>query len=122
MKIILTIIILITFASCYYDSKEYLYPTVNTSCDTLNVTYSVSVKKILSDNCYGCHSNSTYLSGGGYKLEDYADVKTSVDNNKLLPSVTTTNTALRMPKGGPPLSSCSIKILTIWINAGALNN
>jgi hypothetical protein len=77
MKIII-ILMFITAAvfGCYYDNEEYLYPQLNTVCDTVSVTYSVSVKSVLKQNCLSCHSNNTAASlGGNIKLENYANVK-----------------------------------------------
>jgi cytochrome c5 len=121
MKIFLAGILIIITASCYYDSQEFLYPKVNTTCDTTNVTYSKTVQPILSENCYSCHSNSNASLGGGYKLEDYPDVKIRVDDGKLWGSITQASGYFPMPPSGS-LDGCSISKIKIWIDAKAPNN
>ena len=123
MKILIPsviIILLFSISSCYYDSKEFLYPQIS-KCDTAHITYTFCVKPIL-DNCLGCHSNSTAVSlGGSIKLQDYADVKTSVDNGKLLESIKQTG-AKPMPKNSSKLPGDEITIIEKWISKGALDN
>ncbi len=122
MKILWILIIPLAFAACYYDSQEYLYPSAggsNTPCDTSNITFSKTIQPILSQNCYACHSNANYISGGGYKLEDYADVKSN--SSRILGSVQQTGGYPSMPPAGK-LDDCSVTKIKIWINAGAPNN
>jgi hypothetical protein len=70
-----------------------------------------------------CHSNSTApSSGGGIKLQDYADVKVNVLNGKLMGSIQHLSGFSSMPKGGGKLSDCNILILNTWITKGILNN
>ena len=126
MKRIFSILLIVSvalIAGCYYDSEEKLYPVIATSCDLANVTYSVTVKTILQASCYTCHSNSNYLnSGGGIKLENYADVLTVVQNGKLMGSVKHLSGFKPMPDGGGKLSDCEISQLQKWIDNGKLNN
>ena len=111
------------FSGCYYDSQEYLYPQLNTSCDTTNVTFSLSVQPILDNFCLSCHSNASASAfGGNIKLQNYADVKLKVDDGKLLGSLKRLSGYSPMPKGSSQLESCKIKIIEIWLNAGAPNN
>lgn len=98
--------------NCYYDSEEYLYPELN--CDTTNVTFSVSVKGVLSANCYTCHSNANAVqSGGGIKLENYDDVK---NNTRLMGAIRHQQGYLPMPDGGGSLSACDLNIIQAWYN------
>ncbi len=123
MKILIPtaiIVLLFSFSSCYYDSKEFLYPQIS-KCDTAHITYTFCVKPIL-DNCLGCHSNSSAGSyGGNIKLQDYTDVKTYVDNGKLIESIKQTG-AKPMPKNSSKLPSEEITIIEKWILKGALDN
>ena len=125
MKILIPsaiLLFLLSFSSCYYDSKEYLYPELSASCDTTNITYSGSVKPIL-DLCIGCHSNSSASSsGGGIQLQDYADVKSRALDGKLLGSIKHTGGFSPMPKNSAQLESCKITIIEKWITAGEPNN
>ena len=70
--LIATIVIMVMLvAGCFYDSEEYLFPTLNTQCDTVNITYAASVIPILDNHCLSCHSNSTAAAfGGNIALED----------------------------------------------------
>ena len=124
MKVLIPIIAIFLFAisGCYYDSQEFLYPQLNTLCDTTNVTFTLSVKPILDNSCLSCHSNNSAASlGGSIKLQDYADVKLRVDDGKLIGSVKWTSGS-PMPKGSSQLESCKITILEKWISATAPNN
>jgi hypothetical protein len=85
---LLSIVFLSTLTGCYYDSEEALYPTLSTSCDQTNVTFSGTVKPILQASCLSCHSNSkASSSGGGIRLEAYADVLASVNSGRLMGAV-----------------------------------
>jgi hypothetical protein len=125
MKRIILITITLALAllvySCYYDSEEALYPSLDTSCDTSNVTFSVTITTMLSENCYSCHSNSTAASSGGnIKLQDYTDVaaqSTSISNG-----IQHTGGVTPMPKNGGKVSDCAINQFSIWIRQGKQNN
>ena len=119
-----TAILIMAFVSaCYYDSEEYLYPQVNDLCDTVNVTYTLSVIPILDYHCYTCHSNATSPTfGGNIKLENYTDLMIQVNNGRLMESVKHSSGSIPMPKDAPKIEDCKIAILQIWIDADALNN
>ncbi len=109
--------------SCYYDSEEYLFPELNSGCDTTNVTYSTTIQPMLQSYCYSCHRNSVASgSGGGIKLEDFNDVKIAADNGSLLGSISHNNGYSPMPKGGTKLADCKITQTHVWIENGALND
>lgn len=112
----------ILIEGCYYDSEEYLYPQPGNQCDTVNVTFSLSVRPLLENYCYSCHSNSTSSFGGNIRLEDYADVKARADNGSLLGSISHAGGFSPMPKGAAKLQVCQIAIVQKWIDAGAPNN
>jgi hypothetical protein len=121
--ITVTLLILTSLSSCYYDSEEYLYPQTSNQCDTIGITYSNSIVPLLNTYCLSCHSNSNAPSkGGNIRLEDYADVKARVDDHKLLGSVAYENGYSPMPMGASQLDNCKITTIRLWINAGALNN
>ena len=122
--VILSIAFLFIFllSTCYYDSQEYLFPRVNNQCDTTNVTFSLSVKPILQNSCYGCHSNSTSAFGGNIRLEDYADVNSRVTDGRLIGSVTHSGGYSPMPMGAAKLEDCKITIIQKWIDSGSPDN
>jgi hypothetical protein len=106
------------FVSCYYDNEEALYPQLNTSCDTTNVTYSGTIVPILSNNCYSCHSTANAAFGGNIRLDTYADVNANAA--RIVPAIKQTG-----PKPMPPngkLKTCSINQFDIWVRNGMPNN
>lgn len=121
-KLLLVVLVgLVT--GCFYDNEETLYGQVNTTCDLSNVTFAASVKPILQASCLSCHSNSNASSsGGGIRLQDYADVQTQAKNGKLMGTVKHASGYQQMPLGGGKLSDCEINTLQKWIDNGTLNN
>lgn len=95
--------------------------TTNCSCfcDTTQFTYSASIKLILQNACVGCHKSGSL--GGGINLSSYADVKTQVDNGRLLGSILHTSGYTAMPQGGT-LPECEITKIEKWVTGGAPNN
>ena len=117
----ITIIIIILIYSCYYDNEEALYPSLNTSCDTTNVTFSGTIATMLSNNCLACHSNTTAASfGNNIHLEDYADVRNNA--TAVAGSIKHTGNYSPMPKNGGALKTCLITQFDIWVRDGMLNN
>jgi hypothetical protein len=115
------VIILLFFGSCYYDSEESLYPTLNTSCDTTNVTFSGKIFPILSNNCLSCHSNSAApVSGNSIAIENYADVKARAVS--ISGAINQTGSNSPMPKNGSKLKACLITQFDIWVRNGTPNN
>ncbi len=91
---------------------------IDTSCDTTAVTYSNTVSLIFSTNCFGCHSTSGTSST---KLDTYAGVKAAVMAGRMLGAIQHLTGYLPMPPGGS-LSTCDIKKIKAWVNAGYPNN
>jgi len=122
VKIILPIIFFLTvYYSCYYDKEELLYPQLFAICDTTNVTFKSSITSILGNSCYSCHNNSVASTyGGNIKLQDYADVKANI--NRVYGAINHLNGYSAMPKGGGSISSCAIRTIKIWMDAGSPNN
>ncbi|MGZ3901117.1 MAG: hypothetical protein ACXVO9_01735 [Bacteroidia bacterium] len=85
-------------------------------CDTTNITFSNTVFPILQNSCIGCHSTQAPI------IQIYADVKTLVDNGKLLCTINHNTGCSPMPKNSAQLSACKIKQITKWVLAGAPNN
>jgi cytochrome c5 len=106
------------FSSCYYDNEEALYPSLNNTCDTTNVTFSGTISPILANNCYSCHSNANAAFGANVHLEAYADVVTN--SPKIIVSIKQTGTKPMPPSG--KLKDCSITQFDIWVRNGMLNN
>lgn len=107
--------------SCYYDSEEFLYPGLGSGCDTITVTFTATIKPMLSNNCFGCHSNSTAASfGNNIKLENYADVVAA--STQVAGSVNHTGGFAPMPKNGGMLNACLLTQFEVWINRAMPEN
>lgn len=115
------LLILVIAGSCYYDSEEALYPSLNPGCDTTAVTFSGKIVPILANNCLSCHSNATAVgSGNGIRLENYADVKSRA--TAVAGSIKHTGPYSPMPKNGGKLNSCLISQFDIWVRTGMPEN
>ncbi len=127
MKIIITVTSLVTaiiiFAvGCYYDKKDLVYPSSSgTTCDTVNVTYNLTIKSILGTNCYSCHSGSA-SAGGGIALDNYNSMQPYIKSGQLIRDVAQTSGSNPMPKGAAKLDNCIVNKMIAWINKGAPNN
>jgi hypothetical protein len=113
--------IIIAVSSCFYDNEEALYPSVSTTCDTTNVTYSGKVVPILANYCLSCHSNATAASAGGnVALENFADVSSQAAT--ISAAINHTGPLSPMPKNGSKLKVCLISTFDIWVRIGKPNN
>lgn len=121
-KIILLFIFLMAllFSSCTFDKEELPEPPPPpppmSFCDSLNVTYSVTVAPIINANCAisGCHASGS--SFGDYT--NYAGVKAKVDNGTFKERVIVQK---NMPPSGP-LPQTELDKLQCWLDKGAPNN
>jgi hypothetical protein len=124
----LSIAVLLNLGGCYYDNYEELHPELllNTGqCDTSGViSYSANIVPILKSNCgsnNSCH-NSTG-AGGGVILDNYNDVKSSVNGGRLWSAIVWDGNAAQMPKNSSAqIKACYMAQIYKWINSGAPNN
>jgi hypothetical protein len=115
------LILLMSFLTgCYYDNEETLYPAGSSTCDTTNVTYSLTISSIMSTNCNACHSSA--IASAGVKTDNYAGLSIIALNGKLWGVVNHDAGYPPMPKNGTKLSNCDLSKINIWIKAGAPNN
>jgi cytochrome c5 len=105
-------------ASCYYDNEEALYPSLNATCDTTNVTYSGTLVPILNNNCTSCHSGS--VPSGAISLTNYTNVQTVAASGLLMNALKGKGVSIMPPSGS--LSACRMSQFQIWIKNGMLNN
>lgn len=112
----------ILLTGCYNDNEEDLYP--NNTCNTTNVTYTLTVKPIIQANCAisGCHTVASAPSSAGIQLEDYTGLKAIVTSNQLLGAINHESGFSAMPKNAGKLSSCALNQIKKWVDDGALNN
>ena len=119
-KIITVLIGVLTLSGCYYDNEEDLYPSLSNSCDTTNVTYSMTVAPIMQNNCNQCHSQS--IASGGIITVGYNDLIIIVNSGRLWGTINHLAGYSFMPKNGNKLSDCDIAKIGKWIHNGAPNN
>src|SRR5438128_12118227 len=95
------------------------------------VEFNRDIRPILSDKCFTCHGpdqtqrrtafhfdveeSAKQDIGGGH----FAIVPGDPANSVLIQRITSPDEALRMPRGGPPLSEREVALLTDWIREGA---
>ncbi len=118
--ILITMLAVSSFESCYYDKAELLYPGSKLPCDTITVPrFSTDVLPVMNANCNasGCHNTASASSG--VILDTYDGIKTQVINGQLMSS---TGTNGSMPKGAAKLSSCTLTRIQKWIDSGTPNN
>jgi hypothetical protein len=106
------------FFSCYYDNEEALYPNLNSSCDTTNVTFSGTIEPILNNNCYSCHSDANAAFGGNVHLQSATDVISM--SSRIAVAIKRTG-AFPMPPSGK-LNSCAISQFDLWVKKGTPDN
>jgi hypothetical protein len=114
----LFIIFVIFIASCYYDNEEALYPSLNSVCDTTNVTYNLTITPLLNNSCTSCHSGT--VPSGSISLTTYASVQAVAASGQMMNALKGTGVPVMPPSGS--LSTCQIGKFQIWIRNGMLNN
>lgn len=116
--IIIVLFLVFGFESCYYDTEEELYPTIE--CSTTDMSYQADILPIFQNNCYQCHDAANNF--GGITLEGFEQVKNYVNNNQLLGVIKHEAGFSPMPKNTAKLLDCEIEKIEAWISDGALNN
>jgi len=92
--------------------------TATDICDSLNVTYSGTIKPIIDNYCATCHSGSN--PPGGVLLQNYSEL-VSVINDGNFQTLVFNYTDNPMPPSGK-LNTCKIAQLKKWIADGMPNN
>lgn len=107
---------LLSFSGCIYKTEADLNPAF--VCDTTNMNYA-KIKAVLENNtCMTCHSTSTAnVSGGGYHLDTYDNVKAFSVDSLLYKAVTHDPSVQPMPRptGSPKISDCDISKISRWM-------
>ncbi len=119
--LIYSVFILVTIISqsCYYDKAYVLSPGAK-PCDTTSFTYAGEIRPILLHYCMDCHSTENHSAG--VILDTYAGTKIIANNGKLLGVINHQSGFSPMPKNSPQLDPCTIRIITLWVEDGALDN
>ena len=84
-------------------------------CDTVQVTYSLSIKPLVDTNCKGCHNATT--QSGSVNLDGYANFSAHAERSL----IRMRDSQNPMPPSGKP-SDCISRTLEIWITDGKPNN
>lgn len=86
-------------------------------CDTINLTYTNSIKTIFDFNCVICHRGA--FASAGLSLTTYEEVKDAMVSpiDLLLRINGGDNTNPSMPQGGK-MPECNIEKIEIWYNNG----
>jgi len=113
---------LICCSGCYYDTQEALYGNTQCVTDTVNVTYSAKISKIISANCGICHSGPSASGGGGVVLDNYNDLQNQAVNGKLMNDINQNPGYNAMPPNGSKLTPCQIETIQYWLKNGAPSN
>lgn len=108
------IAIIMSIMACTKNNEETLYGAVD--CATENITFQERIQPIITNQCAfsGCHVQG----GGSILLENYAQIKNSIDNGNFVQRVLVTRD---MPPG-TPLTDCQIASIQQWVDDGAPNN
>jgi hypothetical protein len=108
---VLLLVFAMVLSSCERDEIAIVDPIlIDNDCDTLNVSYSFTVKSLF-DDCVPCHNNSSTF--GGVNLEDFDNIKSNkskISNRILSRSHYFTG------------SDCERIKIQAWINQGSQNN
>lgn len=116
--LIFSLVILLS-ESCYYDKAYVLSPGAE-PCDTTSFTYSGEISPILLQYCMDCHSTENHSAG--IILDTYAGTKIVANNGKLLGVINHDSGFSPMPKNAQQLDPCTIRIIELWVEDGALDN
>lgn len=111
------ILVIATFAGCYYDNEEELYPG-QASCDSINVTYSASLAPVLAAQCNGCHNGTG--APAGISTDNYTSVVANI--SRISGAINHQQGYSAMPKGQLKLDDCTLAKFKKWINSGTPNN
>jgi cytochrome c5 len=122
--LLLSLLLSIAAAGCYYDTAEELYSAANQNiaCDTSAVTYSVSIAPVINASCNSCHDKTHAAANGNVTLDDYSHFSAVATGGRLMGSIRQQPGFFAMPNNGGKLSECNIAIIQKWINMGAPNN
>jgi hypothetical protein len=124
-KIISGLVIIIAMSgllfSCYYDKADILYNHGGSTCDTMSViSYSTTVRPILEQKCYSCHSGSR--PSGGIAMGTHATDKVLALNGRLYGTINHESGYSPMPQGEAKMEDCSIAKIKKWVDAGSADN
>jgi mono/diheme cytochrome c family protein len=92
----------------------------SSGCDTLNITYSGTIRPLIENRCEGCHSGGD--PSGELSYENYDGVAQVAADGRLLGAINWDPDYTNMPQNGDQLSQCNIDKIRIWIENGYPND
>lgn len=110
--------VMVFLSSCAYNVEEELYPS--DTCDTTEVTYSLTIAPIIVLHCFECHGGLATVSG--IPLEGYSNLKKKVDDGRLPGAIRHQQGFSPMPQNAPALPECVILKIEKWVADGAPDN
>lgn len=123
---IFCVMFLSMLCSCYYDNFQEIHPDnkmFNTNVCTTppTPTYTNDIAPIIGSTCAvsGCHDAAT--SSGGWHLNTYEGVRNAAESGRMFGAINHEAGFSAMPKNGPQLDSCKIKLIKKWIDSGLTN-
>lgn len=112
LRLTLCILLFSFLGACgFYKEKSLKDPFIIPAGGTVKISYQAIRQGVFLPNCVACHGNS-----GGVNLESYSAIKANL--SKVEKAVLIDKT---MPKGRP-LGALELKLLDLWIKAGAPEN
>ena len=103
---------------CLKDNAKEFTPTV---CDTLLITYSSDIGKIINSNCEGstCHVNAS-TPGNGIVMETFDQVmlQATAPEGIFMCAIRRDGFCSFMPKDKPQLDPDLIQMIECWIEKG----
>lgn len=111
---------------CFYTSckkEKGDLDTPDAFCDTLNVKYNDTIKKIITTTCATTVSCHIDMGSGPGNFSSYSDLKAAVDDGSFSHWVFNSPASPMPPTYvSKQLSDCEKQQLRRWINMGAPNN
>ena len=113
--VLITLLLPVLVAGCYYDNAELLQPGSSVNCNTINARF-VDVQPIISAKCAiaGCHDVTA--AAGNTVLQTFQQINGKADRIYIRAVI---------EKSMPPsqrLSTQEAALLNCWINSGSPNN
>ena len=90
------------------------------TCDTLNVTYSGTIRPVIQARCQGCHSGAT--PQGGLDLSSWSVLNSVAQDGRLEGAIRHLPGFTAMPRNAPALPDCRVRQFMLWIESGSPNN
>jgi len=91
-----------------------------TVCDSVNVTYSLTINPLMTNYCSGCHNSVT--ASANINLSNHPGVVAAIDGGRFMGAVLQEPGFIPMPQNSNRLTECNIGKLRKWIVDGKPNN